>query len=87
MVLQTKDYLQAEKEATTEALANMVTAIMPADRTTMGQLTNAITDLTSQHSSRDNKIASLKTRLCGNTSGTNNNREGGQSTMWSNGKH
>lgn len=59
---------------------------MSADRTTMGQLTNTIADLTSQLSSRDNKIASLKTRLCGNTSDTSNYREGGQSTMWINGK-
>jgi hypothetical protein len=88
--LQTNDNLQAENEATTEALANMATA-MSADRTTMGQLTNAIADLTAQLSARDQEITTLKSQLRGNNSGTNNttnsNRESSQRTTWVNGKH
>jgi Mn-containing catalase len=68
----------------------MATA-MSADRTTMGQLTNAIADLTAQLSARDQEITTLKSKLRGNNSGTNNNtnsnRESSQSTAWVNGKH
>ena len=75
--------MQAENEATTEAMANMATA-MSADRTTMGQLTTAIADLTIQLSARDSEIASLKSRLReGNTTNNNNRRE----LTWVNGKH
>ena len=65
--IETATTLQAENEAATEALANMATA-MSADRTTMSQLTKAITDLTTQLKDKNNEISSLKARLRGTTS-------------------
>jgi hypothetical protein len=87
--LQTDDNLQAKNETTTEALANMATA-MSANHNTMGQLTNAIADLTARLSSPDQEITTLKSKLRGNNSGTRNNTnsngESSQSTAWVNGK-
>jgi hypothetical protein len=65
--METATTIQAKNEAATEALANMATA-MSADRTTMNQLSKAITDLTTQLKDKNNEISSLKSRLRGTTS-------------------
>ena len=65
--------LQADNEATIDALANMATA-MSADRATMGQLTKSIAELTSQLTAKDTEIATLKNRLRGTSNNNNSNR-------------
>jgi uncharacterized protein YdbL (DUF1318 family) len=71
--LQPDPTLQAENEATIDALANMATAML-ADRATMGQLTKSIAKLTSQLTAKDTEIFTIKNRLRGTSTGNNNNR-------------